>query len=76
MAKNEQLNLIVIVKMLNIGFINKYVINLEIRGDYVNQNQIKFWFEIRGGYVVLVNYQSLVLKFFPLAPPFIFLYKI
>ena len=28
MAKNKQLNLIAIVEMLNIGFINKHIINL------------------------------------------------
>ena len=56
MAKNKQSNLIAIVKMLNIGFINKYIIN----------------FEIGGGYVVLANYQSLVSKFFSLAPPHLY----
>ena len=30
MAKNKQLNLIAIVKMLNIGFISKHIINLGI----------------------------------------------
>ena len=54
MAKNKQLNLIAIVKMLNIDFIYKHITNLEIR---------------KGGFVVFVNYQSLVSKFFPLAPP-------
>ena len=42
MAKNKQSNLIAIVKMLNIGVINKYTINLEIRGG-------------GGGYPVLDN---------------------
>ena len=55
MAKNKQSNLIAIVKMLNIGFIKKHIINLGIG--------------VGGrGYVVLVNYQSHVAKFFPLAP--------
>ena len=40
MAKNKQSNLIASVKMLNIGVINKYIINLETEG----------------GYPVLVNY--------------------
>ena len=62
MAKNKQSNLIAIVKMLNIGFISEHIIHLGIGG----------------GYLVLVNYQSPVSKFFPLTPPppFIFLYKI
>ena len=62
MAKNKQSNLIAIVKMLNIGFIFKHIINLGIG---------------MGSFLVLVNYQSLVSNFFPLAPlPIIFLYKI
>ena len=64
MSKNKQATLIASVKMLNIGFINKHIINL---GIVV-------------GFLVLVNYQSLVSlvsKFFPLAPlPIIFLCKI
>ena len=32
MAKNKRSNLIAIVKMLNIGVINKYTLNLEIGG--------------------------------------------
>ena len=32
MAKNKQLNLIAIVKMLNIGFINNHIINLGMGG--------------------------------------------
>ena len=32
MAKNKQSDLIAIVKMLNIGFINKHIINLRIGG--------------------------------------------
>ena len=32
MVKNKESNLIAIVKMLNIGIINKYTINLEIGG--------------------------------------------
>ena len=63
MAKNKQSNLISSVKMLSIGFINKHTINLGIGGG--------------AGFLVLVNYQSLVSKFFPLAPlPIILLYKI
>ena len=61
MAKNKYSNLIASVKMLNIDFINKHIINLGIEG---------------ATYLVLVNYQSLISKFFPLAPPqFIFLYQ-
>ena len=61
MSKNKQATLIASVKMLNIGFINKHILNL---GIVV-------------GFLVLVNYQSLVSKFFPLAPlPIIFLCKI
>ena len=52
MAKNKQLNLIAVVEMLNIGFINKHIINLG-RG---------------GGYSVLLNYHSLASKFFSLVP--------
>ena len=58
MANNKQLNLIAIVKMLNIGFINKHIINLEIGGE--------------GGYSVLLNYHSLASKFFSLVPSQIF----
>ena len=54
MAKNKQSNLIASVKMLNIGFINKYIINSEIAG---------------GGYSVLVNYQSFLSNIFSLASP-------
>ena len=32
MAKNKQSNLIASVKLLNIGFINNYIINLGIKG--------------------------------------------
>ena len=32
MAKNKKSNLIAIVKMVNIGFINKHIINLGIGG--------------------------------------------
>ena len=32
MAKNKQSDLIAFVKMLNIGFINKHIINLVIEG--------------------------------------------
>ena len=64
MPKNKQSNLIASVKTPNIGFLYKYNINLETRG--------------KGGYSVLVNYQSLLSNIFPLAspPPIIFLYKI
>ena len=63
MPKNKQSNLIANVKMPNISFINKYIINSKRRG--------------KGGYSVLVNYPSLLSNIFPLAPPpIIFLYKI
>ena len=58
MAKNKQLNLIAIVKMLNIGFINKHIINLGIGGG--------------GDYSVLPNYHSLASKFFSLVPSQLF----
>ena len=55
MAKNKQSNLIASVKMLNIGFINKYIINSGIgRG---------------GGYPVFVTYQSLLSNIFTVDPP-------
>ena len=56
MAKNKQSNLIAIIKMLNIGFINKHIINLGIGG----------------GYSVLLNYQSLASQFFSLVPSQLF----
>ena len=56
MAKNKQSNLIAIVKMLNIGVIYKYTINLEIGS----------------GYPVLVNYQSFLSNLLSLAPPQLF----
>ena len=55
MPENKQSNLIVNVQTPNIGFINKYIINSGLRG--------------RGGYSVLVNYQSLLSNIFQLAPP-------
>ena len=58
MSKNKHSDLIACKKMLNIGFINKYIINSEI-GE--------------GGYSVLGNYQSLLSNIFPLAPPQLFL---
>ena len=36
MAKNKQSNLIASVKMLNIGFSNKHIINLEIEGGLLS----------------------------------------
>ena len=63
MAKNKQSSLISSVKMLNIGLINKYITNKGL-GDG------------GGGYLVLLNYQSLFWNIFPLHPPIIFLYKI
>ena len=54
MSKNKQWNSIANVKMPNIDFINKYIINSGIN---------------EGGYLVLVNYQSLFSNIFPLAPP-------
>ena len=59
MPKNKQSKLIATVKTPNIGFINKYIINSGIRG---------------GGYSVLVNYQSLLSKVFPLAHPRLFFF--
>ena len=53
MAKNKQSNMIASVKMLNIGIINKYTINL-------------IW--NKGGYSVLVDYQSFLSNLFSLAP--------
>ena len=57
MAKNKQLNLIAIVEMLNIGFINKHIINLGIG---------------RRGYSVLLNYHSLASEIFLLVPSQLF----
>ena len=62
MPKNKQSNLIADVKMPNISFIYKDIINSEIRG--------------KGGCSVLVNNLSLLSNIFPLAHPTIFLYKI
>ena len=61
MVRNKQSNLIASVKMLNKGVINKYTINQGIG---------------KGGYSVLVNYQSFLSNLFSLAPPNIFLYKL
>ena len=56
MLKNKQSNLIASVKTPNVGFINKYVINSEIKE--------------RGAiYSVLINYQSFLSDLFPLAFP-------
>ena len=57
MAKNKQSNLIVSVKMLNIDFINKYIINLGRR---------------ERDYSVLVNYQSLLSNIFSIRTPELF----
>ena len=59
-AQNKQSNLIVNVQTPNIGFINKYITNSELRG---------------GGYLVLVNYQSLLSNIFQLAPQLFFFIK-
>ena len=59
MAKTKQSKLIARVKMLNIGVINKYTINLEIGG---------------GDYSLLVNYQSFLSNFFSLAPSQVFFF--
>ena len=50
MAKNKQLNFIASVKMLNIGVVNKFIINLGIEE----------------GYSVLGNYQSFLTNQFSL----------
>ena len=60
MPKKKQSNLIANVKMPNIGFINKCITNSEIRGR---------------GYLVLVNYPSLLSNIFPLAPQLFFFIK-
>ena len=54
--QNEQSNLIASVKMLNMGFINKYIIYPRIGGGG------------GGGNSELVNYQALLSNIFPLAP--------
>ena len=63
MAKTKQSNLIASLKMLNLGVINKDIINLGIGG---------------GGYSELVNYQSFLSNFFSLINPLpsIFLCKL
>ena len=61
MPQNKQSDLIANVKMPNISFINKYIINSEIRGK-------------GGGYSVLVNYPSLLSNIFLLAPPQLFFF--
>ena len=63
MPKNKQSELITGAKLLNIRFINKYIINSEIR---------------RGGYSGLVNYPLLLSIIVPSAPPqlIILLYEI
>ena len=53
MVKNKQSNLIASVKMLNTGC----------------HQQIYYKLRNRGGYSVLVNYQSLLSNLFSLAPP-------
>ena len=60
MPENKQSNLIANVKMPNIGFINKYIINPGISGEE--------------GYSVLVNYPSLFSNIYPLAPPQLFFF--
>ena len=61
MAKTKQSTLIVSVKLLSIGFINKYIYKLRKEGDYS----------------VLVNYQLLLPNMFPLdLPQIIFLHKL
>ena len=56
MPKTKKSNLIASVKMPNIGFINKYIINSGKR-------------EGGGEYSVSGYYQSLLSNIFPLAPP-------
>ena len=54
MAKNKQSNLIASVKMLNIGFINKHIINLGIGG---------------GGLLSISQLLITCLKIFSFGPP-------
>ena len=63
MPKNKQSNLITNVKLPNISFIKKYIINSEIRGKEEK------------GYSVLVNYPLLLSNIFLLAPQLFFLTK-
>ena len=60
MPKTKQSDLIASVKRPNIGFINKYIINSEIRGGG------------RELFGLLVTYQSLLVNIFSLAPPKLF----
>ena len=62
MPKNKQSNLIANVKMPNLGFINKCIINSGIKGE-------------GGGYSVLVNYPSLLSNIFSLTPKLFFFIK-
>ena len=62
MPKNKQSNLIARVKTPNIDFINKYSMNLGIRRR-------------GGGYLMLVNYQSLLSNTFTLPPQIFFFIK-
>ena len=61
MPQNKQSSLIANVKMPNISFISKYIINSEIRGG--------------GNYSVLANYPSLFSNIFSLAPQLFFFIK-
>ena len=60
MAKNKQSNLIASVKMLNIGVINKYTINLEVGGGLSSSS-----------YLPIIPLKSLFIS-----PPIIFLFEL
>ena len=60
MPENKQSNLIANVKTPSIGFYQQIYYKLR------NKERVG------GGYSVLVNYQSLLLNIFPLAPPQLF----
>ena len=62
MAKNKQSSLIAIVKILNIGLISKYIINLAI-GDG------------RRGLLSIIKLPITSLKYFPLHPQLFFSIK-
>ena len=79
MAKNKQSNLIARVKMLNVGVINKYTINLEIGG--LSSISLLPIIPLKSLFIS-PDYFSVSLPLFPLKsllitpPPIIFLYKL